>query len=78
MPEGKRRGRPPKEPPWLEAAANLAVDKVITLGKALRMLGVELSMAERKKVYRWQRFKFYVEQRHRDRSLADIKRVYDL
>jgi hypothetical protein len=69
-PVRKPRGRPPKEPPWLQEAAKMVAEG-LTQRKALRRLGVELTTPERKNIYRWRRFRLYVE-RHRRATLTSM------
>jgi hypothetical protein len=58
----RRHGRPPKEPSWLKSVAH-AVGRGISLRRALWREGVYgLSEAEIRNIYRWVKFRRYMEE----------------
>lgn len=58
----RRRGRPPKEPSWLRTVAE-AVGRGIPLRRALWREGIYgLSEAEIRNIYRWVKFRRYMEE----------------
>src|SRR5262249_47321559 len=57
----RRRGRPPKEPEWLKPVAE-AVGRGVPLRRALwREKVFGLTEPEIHNIYRWMRFRFYME-----------------
>jgi len=62
QPKPRRRGRPPKEPPWLKEVAR-EVGRGVPLRKALWGLGMyTFTERELKSIYRLVRFRRYVEE----------------
>ena len=57
----RKRGRPPKSPPWLREAAQL-VGRGISLRKALWRLGVQFTEAELRGTYRLVNFRRWMDE----------------